>query len=92
MSVVLIYDENVTLLGVAKNYKAAIDFLVNKGYLSGSMQIYDQESNHYVRIDEYDKYYGENWLDVIRDEWDVENFNEFWGHWLLLDEWDVIGE
>lgn len=87
MSVVLVYDEDVTLLGVAKNYKAAIDFLVNKGYLSDSMQIYDQESNHYVRIDEY---YGENWLDVIRDEWDVENFNEFC--WLLLDEWDVIGE
>ena len=89
MSVVLIYDEDVTLLGVAKNYKAAVDFLLNKGYLSDSMQIYDQESNHYVRIDEY---YGENWLDVIRDEWDVENFNEFWQSWLFLDEWDVIGE
>ena len=89
MSVVLIYDEDVTLLGVAKNYKAAIDFLFNKGYLSDSIQIYDQESNHYVRIDEY---YGENWLDVIRDEWDVENFNEFWQSWLLLDEWDIIGE
>lgn len=89
MSVVLIYDEDVTLLGVAKNYKTAIDFLFNKGYLSDSLQIYDKKSNHYVRIDEY---YGEDWLDVIRDEWDVENFNEFWGHWLLLDEWDVIGE
>lgn len=89
MSVVLVYDEDVTLLGVAKNYKAAIDFLFNKGYLSDSMQIYDQESNHYVRIDEY---YGENWLDVIRDEWNVENFNEFWQSWLLLDEWDIIGE
>lgn len=89
MSVILIYDEDVTLLGVAKNYKTAIDFLVNKGFLSDSMQIYDQESNHYVRIDEY---YGENWLDVIRDEWDVENFNEFWQSWLFLDEWDIIGE
>ena len=89
MSVVLIYDEDVTLLGVAKNYKTAIDFLVNKGYLSDSLQIYDKKSNHYVRIGEY---YGEDWLDVIRDEWDVENFNEFWGHWLLLDEWDIIGE
>ena len=89
MSVVLIYDEDVTLLGVAKNYKTAIDFLVNKGYLSDSLQIYDKKSNHYVRIDEY---YGEDWLDVIRDEWDVENFNQFWGHWLLLDEWDIIGE
>jgi hypothetical protein len=89
MSVVLIYDEDVTLLGVAKNCKAAVDFLFNKGYLSDSMQIYDQESNHYVRIDEY---YGENWLDVIRDEWDVENFNEFWHSWLFLEEWDVIGE
>ena len=89
MSVILIYDEDVTLLGVAKNYKTAIDFLVNKGYLSDSLQIYDKKSNHYVRIDEY---YGENWLDVIRDEWDIENFNEFFGHWLLLDEWDIIGE
>jgi hypothetical protein len=89
MSVVLIYDEDVTLLGVAKNYKAAIDFLLNKGYLSDSIQIYDQKSNHYIRIDEY---YGKNWLDVIRDEWDVENFNEFFRHWLWLDEWDIIGE
>ena len=92
MSVVLIYEEDDTLIGVAKNYKTAINFLFNKGYLSNSMQIYDQESNHYVRIDEYDKYYGETWLDMIRDEWDVEDFNEFCQGWLFLDEWNIIGE
>ena len=69
MTVILIYYKD-KLLRVAKNYDAAINYLMEQDYLTEDTEVF---AHHYIN-----EIIGENWASKIRYEWDIEDFNTFW--------------
>jgi hypothetical protein len=74
MTVVFIEEENHGFIGMAKDFHSAIDFLINRNWLSDSTECWWGEGNNYASIKEI---LGEDWVDEMH-EWGIENFNEFW--------------
>ena len=72
-TVVTIQEDNHGLIGIAKDYPSAIDFLVNENWLDENFEIYDDGFCHCKSIkDDLDK----NWKEKILS-WDTEKFNEY---------------
>ena len=88
-TVVLIEEENHGMIGVAKDYPSAIDFLVNQGWLDESFEVWvDNEIGLTQTIEDH---LGELWQIIVRDEWNTEEFNNFFdGNFYLTIE-DVYG-
>lgn len=63
-------------IGVAKDYYSAITFLINRGFIAGSDEVLSEiDRKTYVRIDEY---LGEDWVDIMSNQWDLFEFNIFY--------------
>ena len=86
MTVIQISEDNHGLIGIAKDYKSAIDFLFNNHWIEDSTEIWAGDF-YYQRLDEA---LGEDWLDKMTS-WDVENFNDFWENSFLLTKTEVYG-
>ena len=72
MKVVVIYEENHGFIGLAKDYDAAIDFLMEEGWLDGSTEIRSNDEDNWVRLDQL---YGPNWMFII-GKWNIDRFND----------------
>lgn len=72
MKVVVIYEENHGFIGLAKDYNAALDFLMGNNWLDGSTEIWSDDEDDWTRLD---KFYGPNWMFIIR-EWNIDHFND----------------
>ena len=71
----LIEEENHGMIGVAKDYPSAIDFLVDSDWLDEKFEVWvDNEINLTQTLEDH---LGELWYVAIRDEWDTEQFNNF---------------
>lgn len=75
-TVCLIYEEDHAMIGVAKDYKSSIDFLINEDWLCGSNYCCDDNEKERT----LKEFLGENWENIIKNEWDIEDFN-----WYLND-------
>ena len=85
MTVILVNEDNHGLLTVAKDYKAAVKFLINNGWLEESMEVWNEDGT-YSRLDEL---LGEDVLDIITEKWDIDSFNTFWDGSFFLNEVEV---
>lgn len=75
MQVITIEEENHGYIGIAKDYPSAIDFLINRNWLDDNYEVWvDNEISLTFTIAEH---LGELWQIMIRDEWTLEQFNEF---------------
>lgn len=83
MTVILVYEDNHGFLTIAKDYKSAIKFLINDGWIKESMEIWDENGISHSRLDEL---LGEDAFDIITEKWDIDSFNTFWDGSFFLDE------
>lgn len=72
MTIVVINEENHGLLGVAKDYDSAIDFLVRDDWLGGFTEMWDEYRDEWVSLE---KSFGSNWIFVI-SKWSIDTFND----------------
>jgi hypothetical protein len=73
--VCLIEEDNHGMIGIAKDYPSAIDFLVDSNWLDGKFEVWvDNEISLTQTLEDH---LGELWYVAIRDEWDTEQFNNF---------------
>lgn len=88
-TVVLIEEENHGMIGVAKDYPSAIDFLVNQDWLDGKFEVWvDNEISLTQTLEDH---LEELWYVAIRDEWDTEQFNNFFEGSFYLTIEEVYG-
>ena len=85
MTVILVNEDSHGLLTVAKDYKSAIKFLIDNGWIKESMDVWHDDDT-YSRLDEL---LGENAFDIITEKWDIDTFNDFWDGCFMLDEVEV---
>lgn len=90
-TVVLIKEENHGMIGVAKNYSSAINFLVNEGWLDESFEVWvdNEDYEDYVTQSIKDKL-GENWKEII-STWNIEQFDNFFDGIFYLNIEEVYG-
>ncbi len=83
--VYLIEEENHGMIGVAKNYSSAIDFLVDSDWLDEKFEVW-VDNEDYLTQSIKDKL-GENWKEII-STWDTEQFNNFFegSFYLVIEE------
>lgn len=85
--VILINEENHGLIGVANNYYNAVKWLIEDGWLISFSEIW-VEDDRWERIVNI---FGENWEDLMLNEWDLDKFNELFQCSFSLDLVDIIG-
>ena len=73
-TVVAIKEDNHGLIGIAKDYPSAINFLVNENWLDGKFEVW-VDNEDYLTQSIKDKL-GENWKEIV-STWSIEQFNIF---------------
>ena len=73
MKVIIIIEESHGFIGCAKDYKSSIRFLIKENWLV-DVDIWDEE-RHIWRS--HIEILGENWANIIENQWNIEKFNEF---------------
>lgn len=85
MTVILIHEDNHGLLGVAKDYESAIDYLIQDKWLDVDREVYDTEKDTFVPLRE---------LNITIDDiraLDIDKFNELFDQCFYLDVENVWG-
>ena len=85
-TVITIQEDNHGLIGIAKDYSSAIDFLVNKNYwLNEKFEVW-VDNEDYLTQSIKDKL-GENWKEIV-STWTIEQFNNFFegSFYLIVEE------
>jgi hypothetical protein len=85
MTVIIINEDNHGMIGVAKNYESAVKFLINGYWIEDNSEICDGEDSWIKLID----YFGEDWIDKMVLDWDINHFNNFWDGSFYLNEIEV---
>lgn len=70
--VITIQEDNHGLIGIAKDYPSAIDFLVNENWLDGNYELYKDDGTYKTVKEDL----GEEWKEIILS-WDTETFNNY---------------
>lgn len=87
-TVVTIQEDNHGLIGIAKDYLSAIDFLVNENWLDEKFEVW-VDNEDYLTQSIKDKL-GKNWKEII-STWNTEQFNNYFeGNFYLVIE-EVYG-
>ena len=86
----LIEEENHGMIGVAKDYQSAIDFLVNENWLDENFEVWvDELDEDYITQSIKDKF-GKDWKEII-STWDAGQFNNFFEGNFYLNIKEVYG-
>ena len=87
MKVIQISEDNHGFIGIAKDYKSALIFLYNNGWLAGSTEVCIgvYANPEWSRLDEA---LGKNWFEKML-RWDIENFNDYWDGSFVLNEVEI---
>ena len=86
--VYLIEEENHGMIGVAKNYSSAIDFLVDSDWLDEKFEVWVDNEDYLTQT--IKEKLGENWSEVIL-AWDTEQFGNFFDGSFYLTIEEVYG-
>ena len=90
MKVIIIQEDNHGLIGIAKNYISAIDFLVNENWIDENYEVWvDELDEDYIKQSIKDNL-GENWKEIV-STWNTEKFNNFFDGSFYLTIEDVYG-
>lgn len=88
MKVVVIYEDNHGIIGVANNYYNAVRFLLEEQWITYETNMYDGKTSHWKSIEEY---LGKNWEEYLLNECDLNTFNDIFENWLELSLTEVYG-
>ena len=73
MTVVEIWEENHGLICIANNYYNAIKYLLAANWLTEDYDLFDTDTEKWKTISEV---LGEDWKNILLNEWDLSIFNE----------------
>ena len=86
MKVIVMYNGDGDTIGIAKDYETAINFLYQYDFIDSEDDIYIE--GHWTTLKDF---FGEEDCGaMMRDNWDIDMFNEFWNGDYALSEWTVI--
>ena len=86
MKVVVIHELNHGFLAVALNYYNAVKWLIDEGWLNAYDNVYiDGEWKEVKDV------FGEDWKDLMLNEWDLNRFNEVFDELFQLQSVAVKG-
>lgn len=86
MQVVKISEDNHGFLGVAKDYKSAIQFLIEEDWINEATEIYVDVEGGWLRLDEY----FDDWEFEIKNM-SRESFDDLFYENFSLEDIDVYG-
>lgn len=86
-TVILIEEDNHGIIGVAKDYPSAIDFLVNEGWLDESFEVWADDYGNTKPITED---LGSTWKKQL-PHWELEYFNNYFEGSFYLNIEEVYG-
>lgn len=81
MEVYIIHEDNNGVIGVADSYESAVQFLVDKEWMTGNFEIWDSEKRKY------------NTLVIDPEEikaWGRDKFNDFFEDIFLIEKTKLI--
>lgn len=83
-TVITIQEDIHGLIGIAKNYSSAIDFLIDSNWLDGNFEFYD---GNYGTAKTIFEDLGKEWKSIILS-WDTETFNNYFDccFYLVIEE------
>ena len=86
MKVILISEDNHGQIGVANNYYNAVKWLIDNHWITAGDGVYiNHEWKTVVEV------FGDNWADLMLNEWNIYIFNDYWEDCFYLDIVPVIG-
>lgn len=92
MTVIKVFEDCHGLICLAKDYESALEFLVNNNWIEDSIEVFVGENEEgmgeYQRVIEV---FGEDWVDMMRDHWNINDFNEYWDGSFYLEEAVIYG-
>ena len=88
-TVITIQEDNHGLIGIAKNYISAIDFLIKQNWLDEKYEVLVDDAFGLTESIAY--HLGESWKDIIKNNWDIEQFNMFFEGSFYLNIEEVYG-
>ena len=71
MTVIAINEDSHGYIGVAKDYSAAIDFLINENWLDECVNVFDEAKQEWLSVEDV---FGPDWRTTVRG-WNLEQFN-----------------
>lgn len=86
MKVISISDETHGYIRIAKDYKSAINFLINNGWLQSFSEVYFEDRG-FVEVKDA---FGENWVEAVMNM-DIDDFNDNFVDVFELKEIEVYG-
>lgn len=86
MKVVKIGEDNHGFLGVAKDYKSAIQFLIEEDWITEATEVYVDVEGGWIRLDEY----FDDWEYEVKNM-SRESFDELFYDSFSLEDIDVYG-
>ena len=78
-------DRTNDVLFAAKDYRTAVQTLFGDKWISTKEEI--QIDNEWTTLEDY---FGEEVCDMMSDDWDIDDFNEFWARDFWMEEVDYI--
>ncbi len=87
MKVYVAFNPNAfnAIICVAESYKAAVKHLFDFHWISPKDELVIEDE--YTTLEEY---FGEECIDMMVEEWDMTDFNEFWNGDFCIAEMEVI--
>ena len=87
MKVYIAFNPNAfnSIICVAESYKAAVKHLFGFHWISPKDEILIE--NQMTTLEEY---FGEECVDMMAEEWDMTDFNEFWNSDFWITEMEVV--
>ena len=94
MKLITITEENHGFLGVATTPKAAMQYLVNYGWLDRGTEFYDEETEAWYTLEHIFNSMGIELTDENIIEWGVSKFDDWrvWDGFLYFGETELHGE
>ena len=88
MTVKIIGEENHGIIGVAKNYTCAIQWLIDNDWINENTECYDpDDETSYLTLKER---FGNNWQEKLF-ALDQDQFQDLFEESLIMTDWEVIG-
>lgn len=78
MNVILIYEDNHGLVGIANNYYNAAKWLITNNWITDNTEICIGKNEYSYKWTPIKNALGEDWADKMLDLWDIDNFNDYW--------------
>lgn len=85
MKVILVNEDNHGLLTMAKDYKAALDYLLDNHWIEDNTEVWDERVNGWIKLKDAQ---GEDWFDDMC-RWTINEFNDYWDGSYYLKEVEV---